>query len=145
MSTSTRTSPGTSSPASPGRSLPARAGAAAALAVAGNLVLSQVLATAVDADPDFVGLQPGPVAAASLVGVLLGAAVYAVLRRLGRERLLVPLVVVGALLSLGGPLGLLGATQAEQPGVSDAAALALVPLHLLVGAVVAVVLPRRAR
>ena len=118
---------------------------AAVLAVLGNLALSQVLAAAVDADPDFVGLQPGPVAAASVVGVLLGTAALLVLRRLGRPGLFRPLVVAGALLSLGGPLNLLGATQADQPGVSDGAALALIPLHLLVGVVAAVVLPRGER
>jgi hypothetical protein len=122
-----------------------RVGLAVAAAVAGNLVLSQLLAAAVDADPDFVGLQPAPVAVASAVGVLLGAGLLVVLRRLGRPGLFLPLVAVGALLSLGGPLNLLGATQAEQPGVSDAAALALLPLHLLVAAVVAIVLPHRSR
>jgi peptidoglycan/LPS O-acetylase OafA/YrhL len=126
-------------------SLPARTGVALAVAVLAAVALSQVLAAAVDADPDFLALQPGPVAAASAVGVLLGAAAYVALRRLGRPRLFLPLIAVGALLSLGGPLGLLGASQADQPGVSDAAALALVPLHLLVAVVVAVVLPRRAR
>lgn len=127
------------------RSLAARSGIALISAVAGNLVLSQALAAAVDADPDFVGLQAGSVAAASAVGVLLGVAAFAVLRRLGRQRLFVPLVALGALLSLGGPLSLLGATPAEQPGVTDAAALALLPLHLLVTVVVAVVLPARSR
>lgn len=129
------------------RSLAARAGVALAVAVAvlANMALSQVLAAAVDADPKFVGLQAGPVAVASAVGVLLGVIAYVVLRRLGQERLFLPLVGVGALLSLGGPLGLLGATEAEQPGVSDAAALALIPLHLLVAVVVVLVLPWRAR
>jgi hypothetical protein len=127
------------------RSLAVRIGAAAVVAVVGNLVLSQALAAAVDADPDFVALQPGPVAVTSLVGVLLGAAAYAVLRRIGRQRLFVPLVAAGALLSLGGPLSLLGATPAAQPGVTDAAALALIPLHLLVAVVAAAVLPVRDR
>jgi hypothetical protein len=126
-------------------SLPARTGVALLGAALGNLVLSQALAAAVDADPDFLALQPGPVAVASAVGVLLGLAAHLVLRRLGRERLFLPLLAVGALLSLAGPLGLLGASQADQPGVSDAAALALIPLHLLVAVVVAVVMPRRAR
>jgi hypothetical protein len=143
MTTSTSQATVTRSPSS--RGLFARTGIALLAAVAGNLVLSRLLAAAVDADPDFLALQPGPVAAASAVGVLLGAALLVVLRRLGRQRLLVPLVLIGALLSLAGPLGLLGATQAEQPGVSDAAALALIPLHLLVAAVVAVVLPTRSR
>lgn len=129
----------------PSLSLPKRVGLAALLAAGGNLVLALVLAAAVDADPDFVGLQAGPVAAASVVGVLMGLAAYLVLRRLGRERLFVPLVALGTLLSLGGPLDLLGATQAEQPGVSDGAALSLLPLHVLVGLVVALVLPLRRR
>ncbi len=140
MSTATATTAG---PSAARRSLPARVGIALTAAVVGNVVLSQALAAAVDADPDFVGLQLSAVAVASAVGVLLGTAAFAVLRRLGRERLFVPLVAVGALLSLGGPLSLLGATPAEQPGVTDAAALVLIPLHLLVAAVVAVVLRPR--
>jgi hypothetical protein len=125
--------------------LPARAGVAAGLAVIGNLALSQALASAVDADPDFIGLQPASVAVASAFGVLLGVLTFVVLARRGWERLFVPLVAVGALLSLGGPVSLLSATQAQQPGVSDSAALALIPLHVLVATVVAVVLRWRAR
>jgi hypothetical protein len=126
------------------RPLGRRLALALAAAVGGNLVLSQVLAAAVDADPDFLALQAGPVAVASAVGVLLGAALYAVLRRLRRPRLLVRWSR-RAPCSARRPLGLLGATQAEQPGVSDAAALALIPLHLLVAVVRAVVLPVRNR
>ena len=149
MTTTARTTDDRSGFGLSSRSLLARAGTALAAAVLGNLVLSRLLAAAVDADRDFIGLQPGPVAADSAVGVLLGVAAYAALRRLGRQRLFLPLVAVGALLSLGGPLGLLGASEADQPGVSDAAALALIPLHLLVAVVVAVVVgavrPRRGR
>jgi hypothetical protein len=132
-------------PASGAGSLPRRAALALALAVVGNVALSQLLRAAVDADRDFLPLQPGSVAVSSAVGVALGLALLLVLRRVDRQRLFRPLVAAGALLSLGGPLSLLGATQAEQPGVSDDAALVLVPLHLLVAAVVAVVLPRDAR
>ena len=143
MNTSTRAA--AAPPVRRARPLSMRVGTALALAVVGNLVLSQALAAAVDADPDFVGLQPGSVAAASAVGVLLGTALFVVLRRIGRPRPFVPLVAAGALLSLGGPLSLLGATQADQPGVTDGAAFALIPLHLLVAVVVAVVLPPRTR
>jgi hypothetical protein len=142
MTTSTTA---TDSPVRRARPLSIRVGIALALAVAGNLVLSQSLSAAVDADPDFVGLQPGSVAAASVVGVLLGAALFVVLRRIGRPRLFVPLVAAGAVLSLGGPLSLVGASPADQPGVTDAAAFALILLHLLVAVVVAVVLPSRTR
>jgi len=140
--TITATAP-TSAPGT--RPLALRVALAAALAVTGNLVLSQVLAAAVDADPEFIGLQAAPVAAASVVGIVLGLAAYAVLCRVRRERLFVPLVAIGALVSLGGPVTLLNATQAEQPGVSDGAALSLIPLHLLVGLVAALVLPRGSR
>ncbi len=138
MTTTATTPPGT-------RPLAARVAVAVALAVVGNLVLSQLLAAVVDADPDFLPLQVGPVATSSVVGILLGLAVYVVLRRVRRERLFVPLIALGTLLSLAGPLSLLGATGADQPGVSDGAALALVPLHLLVGLVAALVLPGRSR
>ena len=127
------------------RPLAARVAVAVAAAVSANLVLSQALAAAVEADPDFIGLQAVPVAAASVVGVLLGLLAYVVLRRIGRERAFIPLVVVGALLSLGGPLSLLSATPAEQPGVTDGAALSLIPLHLVIGLVLVLALPRRSR
>lgn len=109
------------------------------------VVTALLLRALVDASGDFLALQPGPVAVTTIFGVLIGVGLLLLLRRLGRERLFAPLVVVGTLLSLGGPISLLGATQAEQPGVTDEAALALVPLHLLVGAAVAFVLPRRTR
>ena len=79
------------------------------------------------------------------MGVLFGLGALLLLHRIDRGRLFAPLVAVGTLLSLAGPLGLLSATPAEQPGVSNAAALALIPLHLLVGALVAFLLPRRVR
>lgn len=114
-----------------------------AVTVVVTVVLALLLAALVDASSEFLPLQAGPVAVATAVGVLAGLGVLLLLRRLGRGRLFVPLVVVGTLLSLAGPVGLLGATPAEQPGVTDSAALALIPLHLLVGAVVAFLLPRR--
>lgn len=114
-----------------------------AAAIVAAVVLALLLASLLDASSEFQPLQVGPVAVATAVGVLVGLGTLLLLRRLGRGRLFVPLVVVGTLLSLGGPLSLLGATPADQPGVSDSAALALMPLHLLVGAVVAFLLPRR--
>ena len=116
-----------------------------AVAVVATVALALLLALLVDASDEFLPLQAGPVAVAAAVGVLVGLGLLLLLRRLGRGRLFTPLVVVGTLLSLGGPLSLLSATDAQQPGVSDAAALALIPLHLLVGALVAVLLPRRTR
>jgi undecaprenyl pyrophosphate phosphatase UppP len=105
-----------------------------------NAILAVALAAAVDASADFMPLNPVPVAVASIVGVVLGAILLLVLRRFVRRPRPVAtgLVVAGTLLSLGGPLGLLGATTAQQPGVSDGAALALIPLHLVVGLAVVV-------
>jgi drug/metabolite transporter (DMT)-like permease len=94
-------------------------------------------------------MQPGPVAVATLVGVVAGAVLYLVLRRFVRrpEPVFIGLVVLGALLSLGGPLSLLGASPADQPGVTDSAALALPPLHLVPAAalLVGVLTGRRGR
>lgn len=113
--------------------------------VVAAVVLALLLAALVDASSEFQPLQVGPVAVATAVGVLVGLGVLLLMRRLGREHLFALLVVAGTLLSLSGPLGLLSATPAEQPGVSDPAALSLIPLHLLVGAAVAFLLPRRVR
>ena len=114
-------------------------------AAAAAVLTAMALKALVDASDEFLPFQAGPAAFAAAFGVLVGLGLLLLLRRLGREALFSPLVVVGTLLSLGGPIGLLGATRAEQPGVTDDAALALIPLHLLVGAAVAFVLPRRVR
>ena len=128
------------------RSSALRGTAEVLLGTAVAAVLTALLLKAlVDGSDEFLPFQPGPVVVSTAFGVLAGLGVLLLLRRLGRERLFAPLVVVGTLLSLGGPISLLSATSAEQPGVTDAAALALVPLHLLVGAAVAFVLPRRTR
>jgi hypothetical protein len=114
--------------------------ASAMVAVAANVLLSIVLSAVVDASDDFMPLTAPAVAAATLVGVLLGTAVCLGARRFApRPRgTALTLIVAGTLLSLGGPLSLLSASQQDQPGVTDAAALALLPVHLLVGAAVAV-------
>ncbi len=137
MTTAASTSP---MPAT-GHSTPLRGVAATALAaVAANVLLSAVLSTVVDARKDFLPLTAPAVAAATLVGVLLGAAVCLGAGRFApRPRgTALSLIAAGTLLSFGGPLGLLSASQQDQPGVTDAAALALLPLHLLVAAAVAV-------
>ena len=105
----------------------------AVAAVAGNLVLALLLRAVTDTSGDFLPMQPGPVAVATLIGVIAGAVLWLVLRRFLRrpEPVFLGLVVLGALLSLGGPLSLLGASPADQPGVTDTAALALIPLHLV--------------
>jgi hypothetical protein len=119
------------------------------VAVLLNTGLAIALAAAVDASEDFAPLSPAAVAATTVVGVVLGTGVCLAARRLASRPRVVALglLALGTVLSLGGPLSLLGASPQDQPGVSDAAALALLPLHLLVGAAVALGvaarLPRR--
>jgi hypothetical protein len=122
-----------------------RAAVIAAAAVVLNVALALLLRAVTGTSGDFVPLQPGPVAVVTLVGVLVGLLVHLLLRRLTArpERIFAALVVVGALLSLGGPLSLLGASPTDQPGVTDAAALSLVPLHLVAAAAVLVAVVRR--
>ena len=122
-----------------------RAAVITAAAVVLNVALALLLRAMTGTSGDFAPLQPGPVAVATLVGVVAGLLVHLLLRRLTTrpDRVLVALVVVGALLSLGGPLSLLGAPPADQPGVTDAAALSLVPLHLVAAAAVLVAALRR--
>jgi hypothetical protein len=76
---------------------------------------------------------------------LVVGAVFAVIARLWptdavRRFTIVAVVVV--IVSLGAPLSLFGASQAQWPGVSTVAALALIPLHI-VAAMVLVVSIRR--
>ena len=134
-------------PSAAGRSRPTlqRAAVVAAAAAALNVALALLLRAVTGTSGDFTPLQPGPVAVVTLVGVLAGLLAHLLLRRFTTrlDRLFPGLVVVAALLSLGGPVSLLGASPADQPGVTDAAALSLVPLHLVVAAAVLVAVLRR--
>ena len=122
-----------------------RLAVAASVAVVTNVALALLLRAVTGTSGDFLPLQPGPVTVATLVGVLAGGLSYLLLRRLVRRpgRVFAVLVVVGVLLSLGGPLSLLGASPAEQPGVTDAAAMSLVLLHLVPAAAVLLAVRRR--
>jgi hypothetical protein len=53
--------------------------------------------------------------------------------------------IVVLIVSLAGPLSLLGATQAQQPGVSTPAGFALVPLHVVAAIVMLVTIRRSFR
>jgi len=127
------------------RILVQRAAVVVAAAVVLNVALALLLRAVTGTSGAFMPLQPGPVAIVTLVGVLVGLLVHVLFRRLMArpDRVFAGLVVVGALLSLGGPLSLLGASPADQPGVTDAAALSLVPLHLVPAAAVLVAVLRR--
>jgi hypothetical protein len=146
MTTSTR-SPDSAPTARPTTgTLTRRLAVLAVAAVVVNVVLALLLRAATGTSGDFLPLQAGPVAVATAVGLVAGVVLLLVLRRVLRrpQPVFVGLVVLGALLSLAGPLRLLGASPADQPGVTDAAALALVPLHLVpAAALLLVALPGR--
>jgi hypothetical protein len=115
------------------RPLAGRLAAAAGAAAVLNVLLALVLRAATGTSGDFLPLQPGPVAVATVVGVLAGALVFLLLRRFLRrpEPVFIGLVLAGTALSLAGPLSMLGASPADQPGVTDTAALSLLPLHVV--------------
>jgi NhaP-type Na+/H+ or K+/H+ antiporter len=75
-----------------------------AAAVVLNVALALLLRAVTGTSGDFTPLQPGPVAVVTLIGVLAGLLVHMLLRRLTTrpDRLFAALVVIGALLSLGG-------------------------------------------
>lgn len=103
-----------------------------------NVVVGIVSARLVDAEPTFLPLQPGPVAAITLVTVLAGTAVFAVLNRFVARPVLVFTVIaaVVALASLVPPIALSSDTSGTIAGVTAPAALALIPLHLIPASVI---------
>ncbi len=132
----TSTAPLVPAPATAGDTFWTRVAGAAVATATVNVALALGLREATGTSSDFAPLQPLPVALTTAAGVAaVGLLLRALRGRVGRpERLLAVLVTVGALLSLGGPLSLLGASPADQPGVTDDAALALIPLHLVAAA-----------
>ena len=75
----------------------------------------------------------------------IGGVVFAVIARgwpTDAVRRFTTVAIVVLIVSLAAPLSLLGATQAQSPGVSTTAVFALVPLHV-VAAIVLVVTIRR--
>lgn len=106
---------------------------AAVIAALINVAVAAVSAAIVGASPEFLALQPGPVIATTLVTMLAGTAVFVILNRLlqrpGRVFSIVAFAV--AVLSLVAPIGLSMDTSGQFAGSSPAAALALIPLHLI--------------
>jgi hypothetical protein len=81
----------------------------------------------------------------TFVFTCIGGAVFAVIARrwpTDAVRRFTIVAIVALVASLAAPLSLLGATQAQWPGVSTTAAFALIPLHA-VAAIVLLVTIRR--
>ena len=110
-----------------------------------NLALGAVLRRTLDIDPAFAPLTPAPIAAFTVTFTLIGGAVFAFMARrrpTDAVRRFTMVAVVMAIISLGAPLSLLGATQGQWPGVSPIAAFALMPLHLVAATVLVVIIRR---
>jgi hypothetical protein len=118
---------------------------AAVISALANVALGAALRSGLAIDPVFAPLTPASIVVFTVTLTLVGGAAFAVIARRrptdAVRRFTIVAVVVG-IVSLGAPLSLLGASQAEWPGVSTVVALALMPLHM-VAAVVLVVSIRR--
>ncbi|WP_225840213.1 DUF6069 family protein [Streptomyces sp. NK08204] len=132
-------------PASSARTIWGRGAVAALVAAVLNLVLAIAAAAVFDIDSRFIGLQPVPVIAATLITMMAGTGVFLLIRRFAArpERIFTIVALAFAVISVASPLSLLGASQASQPGVSDTAALCLIPLHLIPAPVLLAALTRR--
>ena len=119
----------------------------ALIAAAINLGVALVAARLVDASPEFLALTPGPVVSVTVVTVLIGTAVYAVLNRLVARPTLVFSIIatVIALASLAAPIALSGDTSGTMAGVTPVAAPVLIPLHLIPEAVIVAAFAWRSR
>ncbi|MFI7081501.1 DUF6069 family protein [Micromonospora sp. NPDC049903] len=113
-----------------------------------NVVLALVLRAALDISDEFSQLQPVAVVLNTVVATLLGTALYQLISRRARRPLRTFAIVVGVVLviSMVPPLLLLGMESSPHyPGLSNAAALALLPLHLPPAAVLLYLLSRLRR
>jgi hypothetical protein len=110
-----------------------------------NSGLATALRIGLGIDPVFAPLSPAAVAVLTFAFTCVGGVVFAVIGRrwpTDAVRRFTIVAIVVLIVSLSAPLGLLGETQAQRPGVSTTAALALIPLHV-VAAIVLVVTIRR--
>ncbi|MDF9716699.1 hypothetical protein INN71_07075 [Nocardioides sp. ChNu-153] len=132
-------------PAAAGAGTPVRVAvgilSAAVVAALANLAVAAV-ARALGASDDFVPLQAGPVVTWSVIGVVVSAVGWALVRARTRNprrvlRVLVPVVLAVTLV----PDVLLG-VAGDMPGVSWGAVAALMVMHVVVVAVAVPVLVR---
>ena len=118
---------------------------AASISAVVNVALATALRSGLGVDPVFAPLAPAAVAIVTFALTCAGGAVFALIAHrwpADAVRLFTIVAIIVLIVSLTAPLSLLGQTQAERPGVSTTAALALIPLHV-VAAIVLVVTIRR--
>jgi hypothetical protein len=118
---------------------------AATISVLADVALATALRMLLGIDAVFRPLNPAAVAVLTFAFTCIGGVVFAVIAHrwpTDAVRRFTIIAIVVLIVSLAAPLSLLGATQAQQPGVSTTAVLALIPLHV-VAAIVLVVTIRR--
>jgi hypothetical protein len=118
---------------------------AATISALANIALATALRIGLGSDPVFRPLSPASVAVLTFAFTCIGGVVFAVIARrwpTDAVRRFTIVAIVMLIVSLAAPLSLLGATQAQWPGVSTTAVFALIPLHV-VAAIVLVVTIRR--
>ena len=142
----TLSAPPTRSSREPVSAVLTRGASTAFTAAAVNAALALGLTAALDIDPDFAPLRLGSVLFDAISSVLIATVLLLVLRAVaGRfaHGVFVALVTVWTLITMALPLLLLTVTPAEEPGVSDAAVFATIPLYGVIGIASVVGLLRR--
>jgi cell shape-determining protein MreD len=118
---------------------------AATISALANVTLATALRIGLGIDPVFRPLSPAGVAVLTFAFTCIGGVVFAVIARrwpTDAVRRFTIVAIVVLIVSLAAPLSLLGATQAQSPGVSTTAVLALIPLHVVAAIVLVVTIQR---
>jgi Family of unknown function (DUF6069) len=121
---------------------------AAMISALANVALATALRIGLGIDPVFRPLSPPGVAVLTVAFTCIGGAVFAVIARrwpTDAVRRFTIVAIVVLIVSLVAPLSLLGATQAQSPGVSTTAVFALIPLHAVAAIVLLVTIRRSFR
>ena len=98
-----------------------------------NAVVGLLLRKAFDISTEFRGLMPQAIISVTVLALVAGVGLLTLLRRrsVGAERLFSIVATALALVSCAAPLALLAGNASSTPGWSRAAALSLLPLHLI--------------
>ncbi|MHC5796055.1 DUF6069 family protein [Lacisediminihabitans sp. FW035] len=133
------------------RTVLVRSAIAIVIALTLNAIVAIALSTLVSAPSSFLALTPGPVVFLTALGMIAGTVVYLIVKRLSsRPNLWFAWIASAvALLSLGLPIALAIDPSAAPERLGEAtaaAALALIPLHLIPAAsLIAALLARPGR
>ncbi len=116
----------------------ARGAVAAGIATVINVIVASALAVTVDGSPEFLPLQPGPVITITVATIAAGTVTFALLNWLTTKAFVVFTVIASlvAVASIASPLALSVDDSGTFAGVTAAAALALVPLHIIPAATI---------